>query len=59
MPDTPRKAQKYRLYTTKAQAAKMAWTLEICHHVYNSLVDDRKCTHSASPLIVSRILSPS
>ena len=48
MPDTLRKAQKYRVYPTKAQAAKMAWTLEICRQVYNSLVNDRKCQYEVS-----------
>jgi len=45
MPDTLRKAQKYRLFPTKAQASQMAWTLETCRLVYNSLVNDRKCQY--------------
>ncbi len=53
MPDTlckamKYKAMKYRLYPTKAQAAQMAWTLETCRHVYNSLVNDRKCQYEVS-----------
>jgi putative transposase len=36
------KALRYRLYPTKAQASQLAWTLETCHQVYNSLVNDRK-----------------
>ena len=48
MPDTLRKAQKYRLFPTKVQAARMAWTLKICRHVYNSLVNDRKCQYEVS-----------
>ena len=48
MPETLRKAMKCRVYPTKAQAAKMAWTLETCRHVYNSLVNDRKCQYEVS-----------
>ncbi len=36
------KALRYRLYPTKAQASQLAWTLETCRQVYNSLVNDRK-----------------
>lgn len=36
------KALRYRLYPTKAQASQLAWTLETCRRVYNSLVNDRK-----------------
>ena len=48
MPETLRKAQKYRLYPTKAQAAQMAWTRETCRHVYNSLVNARKFQYEVS-----------
>ena len=48
MPETLRKAQKFRLYPTKAQAAQMARTLETCRRVYNSLVNDRKCQYEVS-----------
>jgi putative transposase len=36
------KALRYRLYPTKAQVSQLAWTLETCRQVYNSLVNDRK-----------------
>ncbi len=48
MPDTLRKAMKYRLYPTRTQATQMAWTLETCRQVYNSLVNDRKCQYEVS-----------
>ena len=42
------KACRYRLYPTKAQASQLAWTLETCRHVYNSLVNDRKFQYEVS-----------
>ena len=36
------KALRYRLHPTKAQASRLAWTLETCRQVYNSLLNDRK-----------------
>lgn len=42
------KALRYRLYPTKAQASQLAWTLETCHQVYNSLVNDRKFQYEVS-----------
>ena len=42
------KALRYRLYPTKAQASQLAWTLETCRQVYNSLVNDRKFQYEVS-----------
>ena len=42
------KALRYRLYPTKVQASQLAWTLETCRQVYNSLVNDRKFRYEVS-----------
>ena len=42
------KALRYRIYPTKAQASQLAWTLETCRQVYNSLVNDRKFQYEVS-----------
>ena len=52
MPDTFQLAYRYRLYPTKSQASQLAWTLETCRQVYNSLINDRKFqyeVHGKSP----------
>ena len=49
------KTYKFRLYPTKKQWEKLDWTVEVCRHLYNSCLIDRKNFYQRNGIGLSRV----
>jgi putative transposase len=53
LPGEARKAYKFRLYPTKKQVDKLAWTLRRCKELYNTALQERREAYRMSGVSVS------